>query len=80
MQTPLLRVIPIDPRRGTDVARVLHFDKPQYMSLSRDSIEDIEIRIYNINGTVPIPFASPTVLKLHFRRRRPWDTNTKATV
>lgn len=67
----LLRVIAVDHTKGVDNAsRVVHFDQVHYYPLIQDDIRTIRVKITNQGGIEPVKFASPVVLKLHFRRKR----------
>lgn len=71
VSAPLLRVMPLsstynDPEQYTHV-----FTNPHYIPVSRRSIETIQIDLRNDIGDF-IPFVSgKSIVKLHFRRRRP---------
>lgn len=69
-KSPLLRII---PSKGKSYGQtiVIHYDRPQYVSLSRQTISSIAIQIYNTYGLKPIPFNSHVILKLHFRKKKP---------
>lgn len=68
---PLLRIIPL-VTRGEESDQYTHiFDHPHYIPVSRRSIETIQIDLRSDIGKY-IPFVSgKSIVKLHFRRRRP---------
>lgn len=67
--SPLLRVIPLDNNSTNDATNVVQIQRPYYFNLSMDEIQSVTISIYNENGSVPIIFASPVVIKLNIRRK-----------
>lgn len=66
---PLLRVI---PARGNDYGEtvVVNYEHPQFLPLSRNTIQSIDIKICNTYGIASIPFGSDVFIKLHFRRKK----------
>ena len=79
MFTPLLRAVAVDSTVSNEVTRVVEFSKPHYIPLNTDDISEITLKIFNAAGRAPIPFATTVIVKLHFKRRKPWTVNIAAT-
>ena len=70
-QAPLLRIVPIDVANAISTTKTMIFDNPHYVPLLKTDIDHIEIHIRDDSG-VDIPFTKgKTVVKLHFRAKRP---------
>lgn len=68
-KSPLLRIIPSKGDfHGQTV--VIHYDRPQYLPLAHHVISTIPVKIFNTYGLSPIPFNSPVIITLHFRKKK----------
>lgn len=74
-ETPLLRIVDVIKRDNisSSMTRVVRFSPVDYFALVTNDISSIQIGIYNSAGNIPVPFGSPVVVKLHFRRKVPWN-------
>ena len=69
VKAPLLLTCPLKRKGKQDIVHQVEFLKPTYIPLNRNSLEQINIGIYDDAGVL-IPFLyGKTKLTLHFRRR-----------
>ena len=62
-----MRIVPVNKEDWGQTC-IFTFNSPSYFPLSRYTISDLEIQIYDSFGRAPMKFTHHVVCQLHFRK------------